>query len=169
MRALTRPRSNPNRLQNRFLIAYVIVMFGLGTIFTAMNMHLSQISYIDNRNFPQGPIGYSLAMYTTWRVTVPNACSLIANWLADGLLVLSFSTWYPSVSHFIYQFQMYRVYILYNMSAMVLIAPGIMYLASICTRPFFHLSLNRAQSVLQLWELSFFTSRPARDPAFGRA
>ncbi|KAJ7454058.1 hypothetical protein B0H11DRAFT_1875547 [Mycena galericulata] len=113
LRALTKPRTgSSHNLRNWFLIGYVIVMFGLGTIFTAMNMHLMQISYIDNRNFPEGPIGYSLAMYSTWRVTVPNACSLIANWLADGLLI-------------------YRCYILYNMTPMVLIAPGIMYLASI--------------------------------------
>jgi len=76
------------------LVGYSTVMFGLVTTFTAMNVRLQQLSYIDNREFPgvtnalpPGPIGWSLFMYSKPLVIVPNACFIIANWMADGLLV----------------------------------------------------------------------------------
>ena len=76
------------------LVGYSTVMFGLVTIFTAMNVRLQQLSYIDNREFPgvpnvlpPGPIGWSLFMYSKPLVIIPNACFIIANWMADGLLV----------------------------------------------------------------------------------
>ena len=76
------------------LVGYSTVMFLLVTTFTAMNVRLQQLSYIDNRDFPgipnslpPGPIGWGLSMYSKPLVIVPNACFVIANWLADGLLV----------------------------------------------------------------------------------
>lgn len=76
------------------LVGYSTVIFGLVTTFTAMNVRLQQLSYIDNREFPgvpnvlpPGPIGWSLFMYSKPLVIVPNACFIIANWMADGLLV----------------------------------------------------------------------------------
>jgi hypothetical protein len=76
------------------LVGYSTVMFGLVTTFTAMNVRLQQLSYIDNREFPgvpnvlpPGPIGWSLFMYSKPLVIIPNACFIIANWMADGLLV----------------------------------------------------------------------------------
>ena len=76
------------------LVGYSTVMFGLVTTFTAMNVWLQQLSYIDNREFPgvpgtlpPGPIGWSLFMYSKPLVIIPNACFIIANWMADGLLV----------------------------------------------------------------------------------
>jgi len=76
------------------LVGYTTIMFGLVTIFTAMNIRVQQLSYIDNREFPgvpgvlpPGPIGWSLFMYSKPLVIIPNACFIIANWMADGLLV----------------------------------------------------------------------------------
>jgi len=84
-----------------------------------MNIRLQQLSYIDNREFPgvagalpPGPIGWSLLMYAKPLVIVPNACFIIANWMADGLL-------------------MYRCYVIYNMQRWVMIFPIVLYLASI--------------------------------------
>jgi len=69
-------------------------MLGLATTFTALNVRLQQLAYIDNREFPgvpnllpPGPIGWALSMYSKSWVIVANACFIIANWMADGLLV----------------------------------------------------------------------------------
>ena len=85
------------------LVVFSTVMFGLVTTFTAMNVRLQQLSYIDNREFPgvpdffpPGPVGWSLFMYSKPMVIVPNVCFNITNWLADGLLVsISARLWYP--------------------------------------------------------------------------
>jgi hypothetical protein len=53
----------------------------------AMNVHLMQLAFIDNRNFPGGPEAYELSVYSTAIALTPNATFIIANWLADGLLV----------------------------------------------------------------------------------
>jgi len=69
-------------------------MFCLVTIFTVMNARLQQLGYLDNRDFPgvpnvlpPGPIGWCFSMYSKPLVIIPNACFIIANWMADGLLV----------------------------------------------------------------------------------
>ena len=79
-------------------VGYSTVLFGLATTFTAMRVRLQQLAYIDNREFPglpygvpdtipPGPIGWSLLMYSKPLAIVPNVCFIIANWMADGLLV----------------------------------------------------------------------------------
>ncbi|KAL0573267.1 hypothetical protein V5O48_008694, partial [Marasmius crinis-equi] len=75
-----------SRKPNYYLACYSFVIFSLGTIFVAMNVHLTQLSFIDDRNFPGGPEGFALANASTWRAIVPNSCFVIANWMADGLL-----------------------------------------------------------------------------------
>ncbi|KAK7058767.1 hypothetical protein VNI00_001391, partial [Paramarasmius palmivorus] len=75
------------RERNYPLAAYTFILFGLGTIFTAMNVRLMQLSFINNREFPGGPEAYSSSMFNTWRGLVPNASFIVANWMADGLLL----------------------------------------------------------------------------------
>ena len=94
--ALVSPLNRKGEKVKWGLVGYSTVMFGLATTFTAMNVRLQQLSYIDNREFPgipnvlpPGPIGWSLFMYSKALVIVPNACFIIANWMADGLLVSS--------------------------------------------------------------------------------
>jgi len=94
--ALVSPLNRKGEKVKWGLVGYSTVMFGLVTTFTAMNVRLQQLSYIDNREFPgipnvlpPGPIGWGLFMYSNALVIVPNACFIIANWMADGLLVSS--------------------------------------------------------------------------------
>ena len=75
------------------LVSYVVAMFSLATVYTAMIIHILSISYIDNRNFPgddesyTGPYGYLYALtYKAINVT-PRVAFRLNNWLADGLLV----------------------------------------------------------------------------------
>jgi uncharacterized membrane protein YgcG len=99
------------------LVAYTAVMFSFVTIFTAMNLDIQSISYIDNREFPgndelpPGPLGYETLIYSKAISVVPNLMFLMNNWLADGLLL-------------------YRCYVLYA-NYWVIVFPCLVYLASV--------------------------------------
>ena len=71
-------------------------MFSFVTIYTAVNLHIQSISYIDNRNFPgdgpdlpPGPFGYQFYIYSKAISVLPSVMFTLNNWLADGLLVSS--------------------------------------------------------------------------------
>ena len=75
-------------------VTYTCAMFSFVTIFTAMNLDIQSISFIDNREFPgipdvlpPGPLGYQFLIYSKAISIVPNLMFLLNNWLADGLLV----------------------------------------------------------------------------------
>ena len=79
------------------LVTYTVSMFAIVTIFTAMNLDIQSISFIDNREYagdgdtiPPGPLGYQLFIYSKAITIVPNLMFLLNNWLADGLLVCYF-------------------------------------------------------------------------------
>ena len=76
------------------LVTYTVVMFSFVTVFTAMNLNVQSISFIDNREFPgvegvlpPGPLGYQFFIYSRALSVIPNVMFLLNNWLADGLLV----------------------------------------------------------------------------------
>ena len=76
------------------LVAYTAVMFSFVTVFTAMNLNIQSIAFIDNREFPgiegvlpPGPLGYQWFVYSRALSVIPNVMFLLNNWLADGLLV----------------------------------------------------------------------------------
>lgn len=110
---------NRNREGIRWgLVAYTATSFSLVTIFTAMNLDVQSISYIDNRDFPgndalpPGPLGYQTLIYSKAISVVPNLMFLLNNWLADGLLV-------------------YRCYVIYAKNYWVIAFPCLTYLASL--------------------------------------
>ena len=79
------------------LVSYTTVMFAFVTVFTAMNLNVQSIAFIDNREFPgiegvvpPGPLGYQWFIYSRALSVTPNVMFLLNNWLADGLLVGSF-------------------------------------------------------------------------------
>ena len=72
----------------------VVAMFSFVTIFTAMNLDLRSISYINNRESPgasgesvPGPLGYKPPIYSKAVNVVPYNVFFLNQWLADGLLV----------------------------------------------------------------------------------
>ena len=79
------------------LVAHTSAMFSFVTIFTAMNMDLLSVSYIDNRAFPgddkapPGPFGYQFRIFSQPINVTPYIMFFLNNWLADGLLVSSTS------------------------------------------------------------------------------
>ena len=75
------------------LVSYTMIMFSLVTVFTATNLNIQSVSYIDSREYPgvngflPGPLGYQLAIGTNIISTVPTIAFLLNYWLADGFLV----------------------------------------------------------------------------------
>ncbi|KAF9646468.1 hypothetical protein BDM02DRAFT_3012112 [Thelephora ganbajun] len=101
------------------LVGYTVVMFSFVTIFTAINLDVQSISYVDNREYPgvtnvlpPGPLGYQSFIYSQAISVVANLMFLLNNWLADGLLL-------------------YRCYVIYAMNYWVIAFPFLMYLASV--------------------------------------
>lgn len=83
---LARHRRN-GRLQSWFLLGYVFLLFLMGTVNLACNTKMAQLMFIDNRAFPGGPNAWFFANYNNTNNTAGNASYIIANFLADGLLV----------------------------------------------------------------------------------
>lgn len=108
--ALLLPRRGHQR--KPLLALYTFVLFALGTIFTGMSINTSVLAFIENRNFPGGPEAYALFRYSSVLWVTPNTVFILANWLADGLLL-------------------YRCRIIWIPHTWILIFPGIMYLGSI--------------------------------------
>jgi len=69
------------------LVSYTVITFSLATMYTGSILDELSISYIDNRNFPDGP--YRYLIYTNLSAVgfIPRTAFRLGNWLADGLLV----------------------------------------------------------------------------------
>jgi len=100
------------RRRNPLLALYTFVLFSLGTVFVAMNTNLEVLSFIDNREFPGGPETYSLSKYSSALAVTPNAAFILANWMADGLLL-------------------FRCKVIWDGHYWILVLPVLMYLGSI--------------------------------------
>jgi len=83
---LRSPRRNESG-RSWILIAYSVVMFCLGLVFISMDLASQLLGFVDNRNFPGGPTAYSISQYSKPITVIPNACFVIAGWLADGFLL----------------------------------------------------------------------------------
>lgn len=67
--------------------AFIISLFVLGTINIICNLNFNQKAWIDNRNYPGGPVGYLQDQQAIPVDTVGNAAGCITTFLADGFLV----------------------------------------------------------------------------------
>ena len=74
-------------------VAHVVLMFSLVTVYTAANLDLQSISYIDNREYPglndgfPGPFNYEYLIYYKPISVISPVMFIMNYWLADGLLV----------------------------------------------------------------------------------
>ncbi|KAI0258330.1 hypothetical protein BC834DRAFT_975244 [Gloeopeniophorella convolvens] len=68
-------------------IAYITILFILGTIFMVSSAEFTQLAFIDNRNFPGGPAAYENAMFSIPVDMAGNAAFVLTTWFADALLV----------------------------------------------------------------------------------
>lgn len=82
----------------KFWLLFIFVLFGLGTVNVAFDMHFSQSTWIDDRNFPGGPFAWSTRRPRRPLLTGGNAESILISFLADGLLIyrchVLYDTWW---------------------------------------------------------------------------
>ena len=76
------------------LMVHTVSTFSFVTIYTATNLSIQSISYIENREFFDvdvglfpGPLGYQVLTYSSPISIIANLAFLLSNWSADGLLV----------------------------------------------------------------------------------
>lgn len=88
--ARSRSSGGSGRFQSWFLVGFIFLLFLMGTINMACNTKMNQLMFIDNRDFPGGPNAWFFTNYNSGINTAGNAAYIIANFLADGLLVRQF-------------------------------------------------------------------------------
>jgi hypothetical protein len=82
------------------------------TFATATNLLQGQLMWINHRDYPGGPYAYFLSTTDSWFETLGTATDVVANIMADALLV-------------------YRCYVVWSGSFWILVPLGLLYLASI--------------------------------------
>ncbi|KAG6826140.1 hypothetical protein H0H92_000995 [Tricholoma furcatifolium] len=84
---LVQQTTRANFRKNIALIAYISALFICSTLFIAANSEMTRLAFVDNRNFPGGPSAYEELMFSIPVDNLGNVVFVIANWLADGLMV----------------------------------------------------------------------------------
>ncbi|KAH7924330.1 hypothetical protein BV22DRAFT_1129896 [Leucogyrophana mollusca] len=105
-------RGDMARERRWLFMLYISLMFSFGTAYIGINSTLWRNMFVDDRNYPGGPMGYSLGIYNQPPSVAANAFFVLANWFADGLLL-------------------YRCLVVYSERHWVVLFPGMMYLGSI--------------------------------------
>ncbi|PPQ71932.1 hypothetical protein CVT24_007906 [Panaeolus cyanescens] len=66
---------------------YITVMFACGTVYCAANARLTQLAYVNFRNFPGGPAVYALYEFNT-PISIAGATAfMMTTWMNDALLI----------------------------------------------------------------------------------
>ncbi|KAI0919667.1 hypothetical protein AcW1_003139 [Taiwanofungus camphoratus] len=91
-------------------LAYIAVLFSMATVNICLNMHFSEMAWIDDRDYPGGPLAFLLEQQSDSMNTVGNSVSFVATFLADGLLL-------------------YRVHVIWR-RWYIMVIPTLMWLAS---------------------------------------
>ncbi|TFK55089.1 hypothetical protein OE88DRAFT_1642333 [Heliocybe sulcata] len=72
---------------SQFFLAYIIVMFILGTLFVSSSSRVAQMTFVDDRNYPGGPEAWQEAAFSIPANLLGNITFTLANWLADALMI----------------------------------------------------------------------------------
>lgn len=86
-RARQETRENSRRRQHLALLVYTCFMFIFSTLTMASQAEMTQLGFIDNRDFPGGPAAYETVMFSIPVSMLGNVCFQLMNWSADSLLV----------------------------------------------------------------------------------
>lgn len=80
-------RSGVRKNQAIFSGLYITVMFALGTVYCAVNSRITQLAYVNDRNFPGGPADFAVFVFST-PINIAGAVAFfITSWMNDALLV----------------------------------------------------------------------------------
>ncbi|KAI0362158.1 hypothetical protein OH77DRAFT_1441428 [Trametes cingulata] len=68
-------------------LLFIFVLFGLGTANLCLNINFNELAWIDDRNYPGGPLAFLLEQQARPSNTAGNSAAIIITFLADGLLL----------------------------------------------------------------------------------
>ncbi|KAK0214243.1 hypothetical protein EDD85DRAFT_872857 [Armillaria nabsnona] len=91
-------------------ITFISFIVMLSTIYTACNIHFNEMAWIDERNYPGGPLAYQLEQQNQKVQTVGNVASVLLTILADLCML-------------------WRCYVVYHNKWTVIAIPGLALLA----------------------------------------
>lgn len=128
------------RRQHWALLVYTCFMFILSTLTMASQAEMTQLGFIDNRDFPGGPAAYETVMFSIPISMLGNVCFQLMNWSADSLLL-------------------WRCFVIYRASTtpiwIIMAIPGIMLLGSFVTGITYLVRISRFES--GPWNSTAFT------------
>lgn len=73
--------------RNKTLIASTFVMFSLAVAYAGSYARNYQLEFIDNRNYPGGPMAWGRTQYASGPLAAFNVIGVVISWLSDGFLV----------------------------------------------------------------------------------
>ncbi|EIM80872.1 uncharacterized protein STEHIDRAFT_142727 [Stereum hirsutum FP-91666 SS1] len=123
---LLRTRSGVNSKRKYIFLAYISVIFILGTLFYASNAQFTQLAFIDNRNITGGPGVYEETSFSIPIDELGNVCAIMSTWLCDALLL-------------------WRFYVIYNTGRAlwaIMFFPSLLFLGSFVTGLLFLLEVS---------------------------
>jgi len=85
---LWRQINQSNKRRQLSLLAFVTVIFILGTLFMGSAAKFTQLAFIEDRNYPGGPGAYEPAIFSIPVGKTGNISLVIGNFLMDALLYL---------------------------------------------------------------------------------
>jgi len=87
---LVKTTTRDNYTQRLPFIIFISLIFILGTLFVGAIAKMTQFSFIDYRLFPGGPAAFEELEFSIPVDEISNVSYVIANWLADGMVVYRF-------------------------------------------------------------------------------
>ncbi|KAH8826832.1 hypothetical protein DL96DRAFT_1604455 [Flagelloscypha sp. PMI_526] len=77
-----------------YFVVYVLALFSMATLFQACNSKFTELAFIDNRMYPDGPAAYENDFWSIPVNAAGNVVAVLANWSTDGLLLWRFTIIY---------------------------------------------------------------------------
>lgn len=73
--------------RNKALLAFTFVLFSLSLAFVALYSRNYQLEFIDNRDYPGGPMAWGRTQYGSAGPASGDTIAVVISWLGDGFLV----------------------------------------------------------------------------------
>ncbi|KZV85551.1 hypothetical protein EXIGLDRAFT_254144 [Exidia glandulosa HHB12029] len=73
------------------MVTYVVLLFSAASVYTGSNIKWGEQMFIDDRNYPGGPLGFYFNAFNTPMIILGNSAFIVTNFLADSLVL--YRTW----------------------------------------------------------------------------
>ncbi|EIN04130.1 hypothetical protein PUNSTDRAFT_76804 [Punctularia strigosozonata HHB-11173 SS5] len=94
------------------MLAYIFMLFTLGSLGNAANIKFNEMVFVDNRDYPGGPNAYFIEQNGVWINVLSYGVYIVNTWLQDGLLL-------------------YRFHLIWNSNIWLTAIPGLFYTVSV--------------------------------------